>query len=394
MSLNSLLKSVTGQTGSGLLKGLGKSESVRDFQHAARLFTDNAHALVPKHQFLYHVFFKINPRAITSSMWGQQDSIKKIEAGMLVKAVDLPKYKVDSKTLNAYNKSQIIQTKIKYDPISITLHDDSANVVRDLWYAYLSFYFRDTDHLDAAYKKGSIYGSYDARSTTNWGYRPLTPVGAENEPFFTSIEIYSLSQKKFSKYELVNPIIESFEHGRHEASNATGIMEHTMRVSYETVKYSTGLTNTPGSANPVSGFAQQHYDKQPSPLTPLGGGTRSILGPGGLIDSASSITQDLADGNFLRAGFTALRAGKNLKELDIKKSIKTEAVGLVTGAIRNAGNTSNPFSFPTIDVARTATNRINQALRTTSAQAASQRSVASSGIATSQGVSVLLNGDD
>ena len=53
--LDDILKPITGMTGSGLLKSLGTSESVRDFQHGNRLFVTNGYQLAPKRQYLYHV---------------------------------------------------------------------------------------------------------------------------------------------------------------------------------------------------------------------------------------------------------------------------------------------------------------------------------------------------
>ena len=107
--LDDILKPITGMTGSGLLKSLGTSESVRDFQHGNRLFVTNGYQLAPKRQYLYHVFFNLNSDALNFVGGNFKNVIKQIEVGMLVKAVDLPKYKLETKTLNAYNKKEIVQ---------------------------------------------------------------------------------------------------------------------------------------------------------------------------------------------------------------------------------------------------------------------------------------------
>ena len=343
--LDSILKPITGTTGSGLLKSLGTSESVRDFQHGNRLFVTNGYQLAPKRQYLYHVFFNLNTNA--ESLVARWDSLKKAEIGMLVKSVDLPKYRLNTKTLNAYNRKQIVQSKIDYEPVQMTFHDDSGNIARDLWQAYLKYYYRDTDYPLAQY---NVNNAYDARRTDNWGYT-INSVSTTAENFFTSIQIYSLSNKQYSLYELVNPKIDSFEHGRHEASQGTGIMEHTMRISYETVKYSQGYV---GSGN-VKGFGKEHYDTQPSPLTPLGGGTKSILGPGGLIDSATNIAENISEGNFGAAALGALRASQNLKNFNFKAVATAEATGAISSILRNTAN--GPFNFPSPNN----TQKVNQA---------------------------------
>ena len=327
----SLVDQLLGVSGSGLLRSLGSSETVRDFRHASKLFVANNYELAPKYGWLYHVFFKINPNVMLRGM-----PLKNIEAGMLVKNVDLPKFKTNSKTLNAYNKKQIILGKIEYEPVQLILHDDSANVVRDMWRDYLRYYWRDGDN---DITKFPLKNTYDTRRTDKWGFTPQQAGSAEN--FFTSIDIYSMSNKKFSKYELVNPKIDSFAHGKHDASQGTATLEHSMSISYESVIYSNGSTN----GGKIDGFGREHYDTQPSPLSPLGGGTKSITGPGGLINAAGDLADNISSGNFGAAALGALRLGKNLQGFDFKAVAKGEIQSAVGGSLRNTA--SGPFNFPT-----------------------------------------------
>lgn len=325
-----LVDQLLGVSGSGLLRSLGSSETIRDFRHASKLFVANNYELAPKYAWLYHVFFRINPNVMLRGL-----PLKNIEAGMLVKSVDLPKFKTNSKTLNAYNRKQIVLGKIEYDPVQLVLHDDTANVVRDMWADYLRYYYRDNDN-DAA--KFANANTYDHRTSSSWGFTPQQAGAAQN--FFTSIDIYSMTNKKFAKYQLLNPKIDSFGHGRHEASNGTGTLEHTMSISYEGVLYSSGSTR----GGQIDGFGNEHYDTQPSPLSPLGGSTKSITGPGGLINSASDLLGNISDGNFGAAAIGALRMGKNLQNFDFKAVAKEEVTGAVSNVLRNTAN--GPFNFP------------------------------------------------
>lgn len=331
-----------------LLRGIGSSETIRDFRHASKTFVDNKQELAPKTQFMFHVFFNINPlikkflpAKFTSS------TLKQIEAGILAKAADLPKFRIDTKTYNAYNRKSNIQSAIKYEPISITLHDDSANVTRDLWQAYMRYYYRDSDYdLGGAQSTGNsckpgvayAQSKYRARGTDAWGYSPM----GEGE-FFKDVQIYSLSQKKFSSYTLINPKIESFEHGNHDASSGNGIMEHRMRLNYEAVQYGQGKVST----GAVNGFGHDHYDTQPSPLSPLGGSTKSIFGPGGILESIEGLSEALARGDLGAAAMIALRAGYNLKDFNIKAAVGTTINEGIGGVIRGAASGNKPFSFPT-----------------------------------------------
>ena len=155
----------------GFLTQVATGDKIKDFAHASRLFVGDNFRLAPKQGYLYHVFFDLDP-SITRLGREQQ-----IEAGMLVKSVDLPKFTVDTKSLNSYNKNNIIQTKVKYDSLSIAFHDDHADVVRNLWFDYYHYYFRDAD-LGFADRAGSVNPNYflptkyGDRANNNFGYSP------------------------------------------------------------------------------------------------------------------------------------------------------------------------------------------------------------------------------
>jgi hypothetical protein len=224
-----------------------KTITLRDYQHAAKIFLSDNNRLLPKQSFLFHVFIELNDDAVSSKL---VPSSANRELSFLVKSVDLPKFTIDTKTLNAYNRPNIIQTKVKYDPVTIVFHDDSADVVRKFWYDYYSYYYRDAHHADA------IYGN--KLSTSDWGYNPLNSV-----PYIKSIKIYSLHQRRFSEYVLFNPIITSWSHGKHN-NDAKESLDHTMVLSYESIQYKDG----PVSDVNVLGFGDPAlYDNTISPNT-------------------------------------------------------------------------------------------------------------------------------
>jgi hypothetical protein len=292
---------------------LGRGDTIKDYQHASRLFVDNNYALSPKYSWLFHVFFDLNPTL------ARIDRDKNLEAGMLVKGVDLPKFTINTKTLNNYNRPNIVQNKVNYDSINITFHDDQSNVIRKLWFDYYNYYYRDTDAgydnnsggINPVYQAPNKYTLGQRDRLNNFGYSPRT--SSLTTQYIQSIRIYSLHQKKFSEYTLINPTITAFSHGNHDVSTQGGL-ESSMTISYETVLYSSGRV----SVNTVKGFADLHYDKAPSPLTVAGGGTNSILGPGGILAAADEITQDGRAGNFGSAAFKLLRATQNNKNVDLK----------------------------------------------------------------------------
>lgn len=331
-----------------LVDGLLRQDYLRDWDHASQLYLTNNNELQPKQSFLFHVFFELNepdtlnPGAKINSFVG--DPNKRKELGMLVKQVSLPKFTIDTKTLNAYNRPHIVQTKIHYDPITIHFHDDSANVVRNFWYDYYSYYYRNSDHgsaknpLDASVAHREITSP---RTDKDWGYtlRGSTPDSPVSQPYLRSIRIYSLHNKRFSEYVLTNPIIKSFAHGDHNSASGADTLDHTMTIEFEGIHYASGKVSKKGNSYPL-GFGDIHYDKRPSPITAAGGGTLSLLGAGGLVDSTDDVYDDLEDGNFGKAALTGLKVLNNLKGQNLGA---IAGAGLLGAAKTFLNGRPNPF---------------------------------------------------
>lgn len=354
------------------------TNSLRDWPHASRLFVADTYRLAPKSAWLFYVSFQLDP---TISLFGTGKSQEQLEAGMLVKSADLPKFTFDTKVMNAYNRTSIVQNKVKYDPITIELHDDSADVVRDFWYNYYHYYYRDSDYNEALYNQPD---KYDKRQTQAWGYSPRsfgsagqmsklppisTPVGATGSfslsslfsggapnvtsppaaapttprqyKMITSIHIYSLHQKKFSEYVLLNPTITAFQHGQHQ-TGGNDVMQNTMTLAYEAVLYGFGDVKADAT---VDGFATLHYDKSPSPLTPQGGGTTSILGPGGLLASADTIANQLGQGNYLGAALAGFNTFSNFKGQNVGAMAGAE-IGSIATIIAQGQNPLSKINIP------------------------------------------------
>lgn len=265
-----------------------QTPTLRDYKHASQLFVADKFRLLPKSPYLFYVYFDISDGAKS----GISTENNKREIGLLVKSVDLPKFTMETKTHNAYNRPNIIQTKIRYDGSSIVFHDDSANVIRDFLEDYFKYYYRDSDHgsdqSKGLYTQDHKYNA--VRPTEQWGY---TIRSASANPYLTSIRIYSLHRTKFSEYILINPVVKSFKHAQ-LAHSSIELLQHEMQVEFETVLYDSGSV----SENSIPGYMDLHYDNTPSPLKIGGKGSLELdssgvpLTPGQLpIDSSSrSIT--------------------------------------------------------------------------------------------------------
>ena len=317
------------------LKQLGTSDSIRDFSHASKLYIANNYRLMPKNGYLFYAYFNFADPSYAND---PQNPFGKLELGMLMKSVSLPKYSIDAKVLNSYNRPNIVQTKIHYDPVTMKFHDDSADVVRNFWINYFAYFYRDADHQSATYTAPHKYVDQDVKDTgptgsSLWGFGPASNSAIN---FLTSIDIFILHQKRFSQYKLINPVIKSFRHGEHNQQGYTETMEHEMTVEYEAVKYYSGNT----SKNTVTGFADMHYDTTPSPLTPAGGGTNSILGPGGILQTASEVVDDLSAGNIGSAIWKTYKSASANKGA----SISGMAVAELAQLGKNILSGSNPLS--------------------------------------------------
>jgi hypothetical protein len=272
------------------LKPLESGGSTHPYDHATKLFVADNMRLAPKQSFLYYVCINIDvgilQNLLTNSQSLQdpastQSLVEQYETGLLAKRVDLPKFTISAKTMNAYNRKNIIQTNISYDPISITFHDDAADVVNKFWNDYYTYYYRDSDY-DA-----SLYGvphKYQPRLREGWGY---TPRNGTTKSFLRNIQIFSLHNKRFTEYLLINPYITSWRHGEHNAESDAGIMENQMTIAYETVKYRTGFINPVD----VNGFAVVHYDNFNSPISQS---TTNIYTDAGVLGALDGASKDLA----------------------------------------------------------------------------------------------------
>jgi hypothetical protein len=314
-----------------------KTTHIRSYQHASRIFVDGNFRLSPKYGFLFYVEFDFNPLISNVSNTAAQ------EMGMIVKNVGLPKFSIDTKVHNAYNRVNLVQNKIKYDPINITFHDDQADVIRNFWYDYYSFFYRDSDYNDASYQ---IISKYQERPSFSWGYtpRPVQSYNAANAyqsyQYIQAIRIYSLYQKNFAEYELVNPIITSFKHGDHSNSDTGGLLEHQMSVQFETVKYQTGYT----TENTVGGYIDLHYDSTPTPLVTNPGDVNLVDNGMGGASPANDTIVDLANNNLNSRGGSVM-PGISPSVLNASASfagIASSVASYSAGAGVNAGGFALP----------------------------------------------------
>lgn len=179
---------------------------------------------------------------------------------------------------------------------------------------------------------------YDERSSAKFGFNKK-----HEDAFFTTIDVYLMNQKQFTKFTLVNPIIKSWSHDPLDQSQSN-LLGSKMEIEYEGVLYDTNLSVN--KTNKIPGFAADHYDRSPSPLSVLGGGTASLLGEGGVIAGIGDVFGELGEMNentsifsMIGTGIKAANTVKNARKLT-GEGLKQEGysiLGGVLGDIKNAG---------------------------------------------------------
>ncbi len=313
---------------------------MKDYRHASRLYIDNNHKLMPKQKFLFHVVFNLD-ESLFQTKFSQAE---RYELNMLVKSADLPKYGLNLEEKIQYNKKMYAATRIQYEPVNITFHDDHADTVNAFWKKYYEYNIADSvgmnSDLTISNTKDDYYDGIDQKKITKFG---LDTPKERQKPYLKSIELFVLHKQRFTSMTLVNPVIGSFSHDNLDQADGAGVMNNTMQIFYETVIYKSGIVNK----NNVPGFATIHYDNEPSPLTILGGGTNSIFGPGGVVDGVGSVIRNVQSGNILGAILSASNTynnAKKIKKRDVKEELKGIAKDGVLEVGKQAGTITNPVA--------------------------------------------------
>ncbi len=136
---------------------------------------------VPRLKFQFVVEFRTT-LGIGGGDKNYREMIK--DLSLVVQSVELPSFQFDTQTLNQYNRKRIIQTKMNWNPISISFHDTRDNKWLNVWKEYMKFHYKD-----------------GRERYSNFGAGNLTPDIVENSP---NIDEFGF-QTPFSKTSIANP---------------------------------------------------------------------------------------------------------------------------------------------------------------------------------------------
>lgn len=219
---------------------------LRDSRHAADNFGLNKAYMghgTPRHKFQFFLEFGFNNDVYVKEhveKFLDREDQRFVTA--MVKSVDLPSMSIDTETINQYNRRRVSQTKIKYEPVTITFHDTVDGKTLRLWEMYYEYYFRDgvaPEKLKSSRRREPQKfpeGLPTHEIEDNFGYH-LQRVGNQKY-LMKSLAIYQVHGGHFTRIELVNPRISNFKHDTLDYSATTDLVEMQMTFEYESVIYS------------------------------------------------------------------------------------------------------------------------------------------------------------
>jgi hypothetical protein len=360
-----------GNWGQSFLKEVGEglfgNDYLRDYAHASKTFRPNSYAYAPKFKFLFHVYFDINTEIPLNLP-------RDANFGLAVKSVKLPNFQLVTQELNQYNRKRIVQTKVRYEPIDITFHDDNDNLINRLWASYFTYYYKDASNPQVIFsgRRGNLTTptnisggnevnpglvNYNTRNqylpsdwysgNSNWGYTgDSNNASGVKIPFFKQIHIFGFNQHNFTAYTLINPIITRFGHDTYNYSDNAGIMENSMAIDYETVVYNSGAIDGREPDKIVAGFGNEsNYDRRVSPIAQPGA-NGNILGQGGLVDGVGGTISALARGDILSAARNAGVTYNTFKNANIRNIARAEVTTDLINGIQQTPNRNNLFNTP------------------------------------------------
>lgn len=399
---------------------------VEDWKHASNVFASGNMLRAPKHKGLFHVNFIFNDWTNKSigvdlNSSNTTPSVERIQKNfntvmdtkhksdilsVLTKSIDLPKFEMQYSTHNQYNRTMHTYKKMKYNPITVTFHDDMSDYVWGLWAFYYCWYFadgtkgyigdphngtRNTTKIAEEVKKffrdkaKYIYGklgvdvgpeisptlprngvewqlasNYATMLFTNNGKNFVdTPPANWSSSWGMNGSVYHVSGGSSQAQHLLKAI-EIYPMGNKKASVMVIHNPKIISWDHDTWDYSATGTATCKMSLAYEGVTYidqiaaanvlnnvSFYDKHASPL--MNGVPRSVLGEGGLIDRATGVIGNVLNGNISPGTIiNAVGVAKAIGDKQLINNVGSELNTAVNNAITSATVFSNLNSnFPT-----------------------------------------------
>jgi hypothetical protein len=264
-------------------------------RHATYNFNQDAQALYRNHPrlpFEYYININLNNVGTASTYISQYfNNPAWAQIMPLVKSIEMPSFKIDTTTLNQYNRKRISQRRIDFDPVKVVFHDVADGKTLKFWEMYYRYYFADgtepgknvakqsqqknktysveqfikniTPTINPAISSlpASVKNLFQSNAPTgnqlptntngdkagiqnivadtldnhNFGFNLQTVNNVRN--LIQSIDIYQVHGGRFNQVTLVNPRISAFSHDTLDYAVGDETLELTFTIEYEYAYY-------------------------------------------------------------------------------------------------------------------------------------------------------------
>lgn len=178
--------------------------------------SDNDQILVPRQKFNFTLIMQTDNRSITFHR---------------VSSVTVPGFNVDGQLMNQYNKKRFVQTRLNYDPVTVTFYDTFDNEWHNLMRDYIAHYYNGTDGIE---QRTVLEGSSTVTPNfvTDLGFTPNS-----NRYFFPVIKIIQNGYRgKFRETRLINPAITTIQGDTLDYSDSNPVM-YTVTFQPESIQH-------------------------------------------------------------------------------------------------------------------------------------------------------------
>jgi hypothetical protein len=143
-----------------------------------------------------------------------------------VSSVTAASYTFDTVIMNQYNRKRIIQTRLNYEPITVTFYDTYDNQWHTLMSNYIAHYYNEGQGINVPDTKIKDDSTINQFFDTNWGFTPNS-----NRYFFSQIKINQAGRVTI----LNNPIITNMQGDTLDYSESSPIM-YTVTFQPESIE--------------------------------------------------------------------------------------------------------------------------------------------------------------
>lgn len=162
----------------------------------------------------------------------------------LVKRVDMPSMSMAVSAHNAYNRRRVSQSKIKFEPLTLVMHDVVSGVTLAFWELYYKYYFFDGANTRKANQEGIDYDITPETFVGEYDFGlALNGESSAGKYLIDHIDIFQIHAGKGKRVRLIHPLITKFEQTQ-LAYGSEEISELTFTFEYEYAVYQDGINET------------------------------------------------------------------------------------------------------------------------------------------------------